>query len=46
MTTMGDKKMNLKERWRLSFCVAIGFGLMLIAFIAGAVWFNAGTLFG
>ena len=32
--------------WRLSLCVAIGFGLMLIAFIAATVWFNAGTLFG
>ena len=32
--------------WRLSLCVAIGFGLILFAFIAGAVWFNAETLFG
>ena len=32
--------------WRLFFCVAIGFGLILIAFIAATVWFNAGTLFG
>ena len=32
--------------WRLALCVAICFGLIIIAFIAGAVWFNAGTLFG
>ena len=32
--------------WGLSFCVAIGFGLMLIAFIAATVWFNTGKLFG
>ena len=31
--------------WRLFLCVAIGFGLMIIAFIAATVWFNAGSLF-
>ena len=30
--------------WRLFFCFAIGFGLMLIAFIAAAVWFNLDTI--
>ena len=32
--------------WRLALCVIIGFGLIIFAFIAATVWFNAGALFG
>ncbi|MBR1755713.1 MAG: hypothetical protein IJ739_04235 [Bacteroidaceae bacterium] len=32
--------------WRFSLCVVIGFGLVISVFIAGAVWFNARTLWG